>query len=259
MAFTNPSLPLELMLIIAECADNRELSVLSRACRTLHTVLALQLNKRYTASIEDIAKWASANCRPASLERAIAIAIAPTSVIPDDQERLRTHLQDRLSQLLLLTIADPAMVSTARVLLCHGIGPSRTPAYSCYDNHSEKSCMYRAVHHGDLALARRLLEETDCSSGFTAGGSAALLHFARARRFEVPMGSNVEEMIQLLVDYDPQQGQPSYPEIRSENARRLEQILSVSKEPGAIMDLWVKWERDVGAAFSSMVVVREVG
>ncbi|KAH0611851.1 uncharacterized protein H6S33_011116 [Morchella sextelata] len=227
MAFTNHALPAELMLIIGEGATTRELSLLSRTCRTLHTVFARQLNQRFTAGVADIAMWAAAHCRPATLERAIALAIAPVSVIPDGQERLRTHLKHRLSLLLLLNTAGAAAVSTARVLLCHGIGPGRARAY-CYDNPSEESCMYRAVRHGDLALARRLLEESDCNA-FTAGGNEALLRFARARRFEVPMGANVEEMIQLLVDYDPQPGHPtSYP----------------GTGRAHIMDAWVKQERD---------------
>ncbi|KAH0610182.1 uncharacterized protein H6S33_011709 [Morchella sextelata] len=283
-AFADPPLPLELMLVVGEQASPRTLSVLSRTCHTLHTLLALELQRRFNADVEDITIWAAASTRPRLLERAITTALAPGSpVAAAHQDRLRDTLSRRLSRLFSLPVEQKA-AETVKVLMSHKIRPfvstamrprnrlpgnrpttttiARPPSNRpitrsrrwLIDKECAPSWVEHAVRQGDLWLARWLLEEAGAevhASAVRVQGSQAqtLLDVARDRRFERPRAKYVEEMIQLLIKHDPKPSTPCYPGIRPENQQRLEEMLKVSDDPGALLDAWVSEELEVYVNF----------
>ncbi|RPB07522.1 hypothetical protein P167DRAFT_540040 [Morchella conica CCBAS932] len=124
-AFTDPALPLELLLIIGEHADTRVLSVLSRTCHALHTLLARELRKRFTTDIEEIAIWAVTSHRPLLLERALTTSLTPLtpgSPIATCRDPLHDTLKRRLPQLSQLSLpVEHRKVETVKILLSHDI------------------------------------------------------------------------------------------------------------------------------------------
>lgn len=66
-------LPTEIYLCIYDHLSTRDLSVLSRTCRTFHNLLLPQLDVLFTADVNSIYGWAVLKNRPRALRRAFLL------------------------------------------------------------------------------------------------------------------------------------------------------------------------------------------
>ncbi|KAI5842125.1 hypothetical protein DFP73DRAFT_608369 [Morchella snyderi] len=249
MRSSNPHIPLELIIMIASYADTRTLSILTRSCRALHTLFNPRLQTAFSANLENIATWAITAQRPTTLSRAITAALGPTSPISTRKRPIRDAVGRRLRHLFYSPFGhDPVnheKVHTLKAALSHSISPVTPAPRWSLDKTTAIPWLCYGVQHGDLALVQWLLEEAGArafASSVRVEGNKTLLDLARYRRFDVPRSAHVEEIVQLLVDHDPQPLLTQFPGVRRENQRRLEEMLKVAGDPGALLNEWVEEE-----------------
>lgn len=197
------------MVIIGAHANTRSLSILSRTCHDLHTLLARELQKRLAAEITDIVIWAAASYRTRLLDRVITIALTPGSPVAaaahDDQ--LRPTLSMCLASLLSMHVIH-RRAQTVKVLISHGINPRNGPRLRRFviDRTLGVVWMEYAVRRGDLGLAKWLLHVAGakvCQGTVSVPGrtNLTMMDVAMDRRAANRRGDNVEEMIQLLMKH----------------------------------------------------------
>ncbi|KAH0612453.1 uncharacterized protein H6S33_010505 [Morchella sextelata] len=207
-----PSLPLELILLIENRLSKRDLSRLCRTSRTLKHIFAPTLHSRFTADFREITSWAVSTRRIPSLRGILALALSPT---PDTANlELELWVRDRLKREVQHSLGSrfrhawesverpPRLERRYSPLRHHAIelGPDQIVTEMNF-----LKLLLAHVLRGDVELVHWLFEVARFEmqpSDLKVAQDVSLLDVAIYRRLKEKV-KNVEGMIQLLLDHDP--------------------------------------------------------